>query len=245
MKLRKNRKGNLFILIFVFFIFVLFYSFKFINSKISPILFDYAFLESRKFASIIINSAISENITENVSVDELFLMSKKSNGDIETIDFNPIVVNKILTKITSSVQNSLKLLEQGKVDSLSLSDELFIDYDIDNLKKGIICTIPSGVVFNNSLLANIGPKIPVKLNLAGDIVSYINTKVTNYGINNALIEVNIVLELTEQVILPFNSSKIKIETSIPVALKLIQGSVPEYYLNGLGQNSTTFSLPIK
>ena len=62
-------------------------------------------------------------------------------------------------------------------------------------------------------------------------------RIEKEGINNALIEINIVLELKEQVILPFISKKIDIETIVPVALKLIQGSVPEYYFNGIEQNS--------
>ena len=74
-------------------------------------------------------------------------------------------------------------------------------------------------------------------------MSYVNTNVTDYGINNALIEVNVVLDLSIQVILPFVTDKIDIETSIPVSLKLIQGSVPNYYLNGL-QNSPAITLPI-
>ena len=75
--------------------------------------------------------------------------------------------------------------------------------------------------------------------------SQVNAEEYEAYFENALIEVNIVLELTEQVILPFITNKIKIETTIPVALKLIQGSVPNYYLNGINQNSTSLSLPIE
>lgn len=217
---------------------------KWINLKVSPVLFDYAELESRKLASIIINNAVAKNVTENIDIDELFLITRDSDGEIKTIDFNPITVNKILTKTTNSVQINLKYIEQGKVELLDIATDSLIDYDINKLKQGIIYEIPSGVVFGSSFLANIGPKLPVKFSLVGDIVSYINTKVTNYGINNALIEVNIVLELSEQVILPFVTEKIKIETSVPVALKLIQGSVPNYYFNGMDENSPSLSIPI-
>ena len=41
----------------------------------------------------------------------------------------------------------------------------------------------------------------------------------------------------------FVTDKITIDTTIPVALKLIQGTVPNYYLNGL-QNSPAITLPI-
>lgn len=243
-RLFKGRK-NAFVIVLLLLFVVILLCLKFINKKVSPVLLDYAELESRKLASIIINNAVSKNVTENIDIDELFMITRDSNGEIKTIDFNPITVNKILTKTTNSVQVNLKYIEQGKVELLDIATDSLIDYDISKLKKGIIYEIPSGVVFGNSFLANIGPLIPVKFSLVGDIVSYINTKVTDYGINNALVEVNIVLELSEQVILPFTTNKIKIETSVPVAMKLIQGSVPNYYLHGIDKNSTSIALPME
>ena len=79
------------------------------------------------------------------------------------LDFNPLTVNKILTKVTNSVQINLKYIEQGKVELLALTTDELIDYDINKLKKGIIYEIPTGVIFNNSFLSNLGPKLPVKL----------------------------------------------------------------------------------
>ncbi len=215
---------------------------NFISLKVNPVLLDYAQMEARKIASIIINDAVNQKITNDIDIEELFIITRDTNNEVKTIDFNPIIVNQILTETTILVQSNLRYLEQGKVDMLNLMNNALIDYNQDKLKQGIIYEIPSGVIFGNSFLANIGPKIPVKFSLVGDIVGYINTNVTDYGINNALIEVNIVLELSEQVILPFVSEKITIDTTIPVALKLIQGSVPNYYLNGL--NSPSFALPI-
>ena len=215
---------------------------NFISLKVNPVLLDYAQMEARKIASIIINDAVNQKITNDIDIEELFIITRDTNNEVKTIDFNPIIVNQILTETTILVQSNLRYLEQGKVDMLNLMNNALIDYNQDKLKQGIIYEIPSGVIFGNSFLANIGPKIPVKFSLVGDIVGYINTNVTDYGINNALIEVNIVLELSEQVILPFVSEKITIDTTIPVALKLIQGSVPNYYLNGF--NSPSFALPI-
>jgi len=237
-------KANLFVIIVIMLILAIYFSLRFINMKVNPILLDYAELESRKIASIVINNAVNKNVTQNINVDDLFLITKDELGDIKTIDFNPITVNKILTETTNSIQMNLKNIEQGKIELLDLSTNSLIEYDIDKLKKGIIYEIPTGVVFGNSFLANIGPTIPVKFSLVGDIVGYVSTKITDYGINNALIEINIVLELSEQVILPFVTNKIKIETTIPVALKLVQGSIPKYYLNGI-QNSPSFALPIE
>ena len=240
-RLKKRIKFKNSILIIILLIVSIFLAFKFINLKINPILLDYANMEAKKLASIIINDAISKNF-KNINVDELFIITK-NNDEIKSIDFNPIIVNQVLTSTTTLIQTNLKYLEQGKIELLNLNTDALIDYNTDKLRQGIIYEIPSGVIFGNSFLANIGPKIPVKFSIVGDIVSYVNNNVTDYGINNALIEVNVVLDLSIQVILPFVTDKIDIKTSIPVALKLIQGSVPNYYLNGL-QNSPAITLPI-
>lgn len=237
-----KKKINFVIFIVIILIIMIVLTLNFISLKVNPVLLDYAQMEARKIASIIINDAVNQNITNDIDIEELFIITRDTNNEVKTIDFNPIIVNQILTETTILVQSNLRYLEQGKVDMLNLMNNALIDYNQDKLKQGIIYEIPSGVIFGNSFLANIGPKIPVKFSLVGDIVGYINTNVTDYGINNALIEVNIVLELSEQVILPFVSEKITIDTTIPVALKLIQGSVPNYYLNGL--NSPSFALPI-
>ncbi len=244
LKGRRRLLKNHIIFIIIAVVLTILLLFRTINMKVNPILIDFADLESRKLASIVINNAVSKNITQGINVDELFLIVKDETT-IKSIDFNPIVVNKLLTQITNNIQLDLKYIELGKIESIDLPTDLLFNYDINKLKQGIIYEIPTGAIFGNSILANVGPKIPVKFSLVGDIVSYINTKVTDYGINNALIEVNIVLELSEQVILPFITNKIKIESSIPVALKLIQGDVPNYYLRGLNQNSASLTLPIE
>lgn len=244
MNLRKKiviKKINLLIFSFVLVFIIIILLFKIINERINPILFDYATLESRKFASIIINKAIEKNVATDLVIENLYIVSKKENNEITSVDFNPAIVNKVLTKVTSSVQMNLKNLEEGNLDLLEASDDVLIYYDKENLKKGIIFRIPSGIVFNNSLLTNIGPKIPVRFTLVGDVLSGINTKVTNYGINNALLEVSVNIKLTLKVILPISTKEVNVETNVPIAIKMIQGNVPNYYSNGLNSN---FSIPL-
>lgn len=243
-KNRKIKLINKIILIFLAIGIFVILSFKFINKKVSPILMEYAESSVKKITNLIINKAISKHTAEQLNIDELFIITKDNNGIIKTIDFNPTLVNKTLTIITNNIQLNLKYLEEGKIDLLELPDNVEVEFDESKISKGIIYEIPTGVIFNNALLSNLGPKIPVKLSIIGDIVSTINTNITNYGINNALIEVNVVVEVEEMVILPISTKKIKVSTSIPVAIKLIQGTVPNYYFNGIEKNSPSISLPV-
>lgn len=218
--------------------------FKSLNKKVTPILMTYAKEETYKLATIIINDAISKKVVNELTLDNLFLITKDDNGEIVSIDFNSIIVNKVLTTTTSAVIQNLKYIEQGRITELDLSDNIIVEYDEKLLKKGIFYEIPLGVVFENSFLSNLGPKIPVKMNLIGSIISGVETKVTNYGINNALVEVYIHLQASIQVVLPLISDRIKVETDIPVAIKLIRGNIPEYYANG-NLSSPLLSIPVE
>lgn len=239
----KMKKRNFIILIIIGIILGIISVFHYINKKVTPLFLDLAESETEKLATLIINDAVGKQVSEGLKTDTLFDINKDASGSITSIDFNSATVNKLLTTITTSVELNLKYLEEGRVDLLNLPDSILVSYDEKDLKKGIIYKIPSGSIFNNTILSNIGPKIPVKLNLVGSITSNINTKTTNYGINNALIEVYVDLNVTLEVILPYTKRKTSVETSIPVALKMIQGSVPNFYSGN--SSSPSISIPIE
>lgn len=237
--LKKSSKIILFIFLIILFIVL---SFFYINKKTTPILMKYAEVEISKLSNLIITRTISKQMTGELNLDNLFIIDKGINGEINTIDFDPKLVNKVLANCTSAVQVNLQYVEQGRLDLVDIPELLTSDYQT---KNGIIYYIPSGVVFNNSVLSNLGPKIPVRLNPVGNIEGNIHTKITDYGINNALIEVFVTIKIDEQIILPFSSKIIKVETDIPVAIKIINGKVPESYFGMADKSSTSFSIPVE
>lgn len=237
-------KKNLFLLVFILVIISVVLFLNFINNKITPILLENAELEINKFSTIMINKAVSKVLEDQINIDELFSTEKNNDGSIQMIDFNPIVVNQILKSATEVVQNNLQLLENGDIDAIGI-DEMNLSNDrIEDLENGIIFRIPLGVISDNSIISNLGPEIPVRLRFIGDVNSNITTKVTQYGINNAMVEVGVKLELTAQIILPLVTEKKSLDCNIPIAIKIIQGSVPNYYGNSLLKDSSLYSLPL-
>jgi len=234
---------TIFIVSIVLIVICIVFSFKYINTKASPIIMNYAEMEAKKLSSIVINKAISKHITEKVNGEDLFEITKDSNGEIRSIDFNTTLINKFLTETTNSVQMNLRNIEKGDLDAIEFSDSVLTTYDKDDLEKGIIYEVTSGVLFGNPFLANLGPKIPVKISLIGDATSNISAEVKDYGINSALIQVYVNLKINEKVILPFYDKDIEITTKAPVALKVITGTVPKYYSNGLSQDSPSVVVP--
>lgn len=231
----KKIKKNLFIISLILIIVCIILLFRIINNKMIPIYVDYATMEAKKIGSVIINRSVNSEVEKKLKYDDLLIVDKNSKNEVMMIDFNPVVVNRILNDITNNIQNDFKEIKRGNIDESKWEDKI----NINSKKKGVIYEMPSGIVFNNVLFRNLGPKIPVKLELEGDILTNINTHVSNYGINNALIEISVVVEVNEKVILPITTKDIKVKSSIPLFIKMIQGTVPEY-LGGIEKNSSYY-----
>ena len=204
-----------------------------VSKKVTPILMVYAEKKSKSVASIMISEAVNNNVFKDLSKDDLFIQTKDKSGKVVSTDFNPVIVNTVLNKITIYVQNYLEQLESGTIEELELSKTVLNNYDLEKLKKGVIYEIPSGIVFHNSLLSNLGPKIPVKINLNGDVITDIKTDVQSYGINNALIKVSANVKVYMQVIIPFKTKEVVVEANVPIVMKLVEGNVPSYYYPNL------------
>lgn len=213
-----------------------------IGTKIKPSLVRYATVEAKRFSNIIINYAVDEVVTNNLDNEKIFNVVKNKNDEIETIDFNTKNVNKILELITKNIQAKLLAVEQGDIKALGINDGLK-GINFENIKKGVVCELPAGSLFSSSLLANTGPPIPVKLSFIGEVSATISTNVKEYGINNVYLEVNVHVEVLERITMPIFTEEVKSENDIPIAIRVIQGKIPNYYINGFENHSNSYTLP--
>ena len=236
MNLKRRKKKKIINKLFILFILIMVVSFfviKIFDNRVKPILLSYAEAETRKLTTLVINKAVTKQIALNMDPDNLYEIETNDNNEINIVSYNSTTVTKILNSITNLVQLNLKSIEEGNIDLLELPD----NYDTDKLKEGIIYEIPFGAITNISFLSNLGPKIPVKLHLIGDVTSGIRSNLTEYGINNALLEIGVNIEVTCRINMPFISKQIKVDNTVPIVIKLIQGKVPEYYFNGFSSNN--------
>ena len=244
LRIKKNRK-NIFLLTIIMVLIVSYLVIKIVGDLAVPPLKKYAKNEANKLTNIVVTRTIEKIVNDDLNVDELYIINMDANNNINMIDFNTIEVNSLLTNVITEIQNNLQNIQDGNIDKINMEELGLQKYDKNNLERGIIYRIPLGIISNNTILSNLGPMIPVKVNLNGEISGNISTKVTNYGINNALIETIIHLEINQLVMLPISSDEIKVTSEIPIAMKLVQGIVPNYYFNGIDKNSNTLTVPIE
>jgi len=214
----------LLIIIFINSIICAFYLTKKYSDKIYPYIYSYSLTMAKKISTDIINKSLTEELERELAVDTLYTVVKNDNDEIQMIDFNTSKVNKVLTNLTNNIEDNIKNLEL-----LQTYDRGYIVTNYNNL----IYNLPVGLVSDNIFLSNLGTSIPIKLSLIADAMTNLETEVTEYGLNNALLKIEIEVLINTKIIAPFTSKELTIRNTIPVSIKVIQGIVPGYYINGI------------
>ena len=214
-----------------------------VGKQLNPTIRSYSEIEAKRFGTFVINYSLDKDFLKSLN-GNIFETTNNDIGEIQMIDFKTKEVNEVLEKATEKVQKQLINLENGNIGDMNIADT-FKGLRYKQIKNGIVCELPMGVVFSNSLLSNTGPVIPIKFNFIGQVLTNLNTEVETYGINSVYIEVKLHIEITELITMPLRTEEVKIETDIPLTIKVIQGTIPNYYQQQLQKDSSIFTLPIE
>lgn len=200
------------------------------QKKLGPGLIKCAEDEVNHLTSLIMNNCIRKYIEETNNL-ELLKIERNTNQEIERIQYDTRILNQTRTQIIDMLENDLDNMVKGDLEAIDLNLNKLSDEYYEKTSDGILFTVSIGSATGNYFFANIGPKIPLNLKTIGDATASINTNITEYGMNNALIEVNIELETTTIIHMPFLSKEVKVKNIIPLTMEIIQGTIPNYYLN--------------
>ena len=66
----------------------------------------------------------------------------------------------------------------------------------------------------------------------GQVNTELDVKVREYGINNVIVEMDVIVSVCEQASMPLTSKKKDIIVKEPISIEIIKGEIPNYY-NGL------------
>ncbi|KKB72940.1 MULTISPECIES: sporulation protein YunB [Bacillus] len=225
------------LLSFVIFIFSTTVSLLIINSSIKPTLLNIAEMETNRIAMHAIQEAVESYISKDKNVQNMIEMKTSENGKVTTVDFNSHVVKDMQSKITKALHHNLQETETEEFNSSAKTKK--------GRDDGVIYQIPLGQTTGNSLLGNLGPKIPVRLNIVGDVFTDVKESVKPYGINNALINIGVLVEVKVRVVIPFATKTAVVKNTIPATIQAIHGDVPDFYSGSGSQTSPSIQIPSK
>ena len=122
LKNKKRKKSKVINTIIVIFIFLVLFVVIFINyysNKSRDVLMAYAEAETRKLTVLVINKAITKQMSDSWA-DDIFDIVYNDKGEIVLIDFNSKNSSKILSTMTSLIELNLRAIEEGKIDMIEL-----------------------------------------------------------------------------------------------------------------------------
>ena len=197
-----------------------------VNQKIDKILYQF-------FSDLITDEVINEE-----SVNNILEINMNSNDEIVSVNYDLEKTYKILTLVSDILKKGISNLENGKID-VSVYDKYLSSGD-----NGLVLSIPILLGSKNIFLNNLGPRIPVLINFNETLLTNIRTKVTNYGFNNALLEIYITVEMQKLIITPMKEEKEKFYYDILVSALVVNGSVPNFYGGTYETNSGILDIPM-
>ena len=226
MYLKNNKKHFLKKNTFILFLIIvsIFYGIHILGKNLNHYYLEYSENEASRIITNSISEAVNERVLKQIKNESLYTVVRNKDDEIEMIDYNSYLVNIFLRDVTNNVTKYLAM-EEDKSNNASFY-------------------IPMGSIFQNPILNNRGPKIPVRMELVGSVLTGVNSKVTNYGINNSLIEIFVHIEVNERVILPVTAKNMTIVNDIPISYRIIKGKIPSYY-SGTNSSSSMYMMPIE
>lgn len=182
----------------------------FLENRLEPTLLILASQKSEQLAKEAITDAVTKRISQQgVDFHQIVKIEKDKEGQIQAYQFNFKEYARIVGETTSRIQNKLQEFENDNVNS----------------------TIPLGLATGNSLLANMGPDLPVTFMPIGSVKTKLETELKEAGINMVLATVYIYVEVDLRIVIPFATDEQTVTTKIPITHSLIVGDVPQYLYN--------------
>lgn len=144
------------------------------------------------------SSNIASSINNNLNYIDLNDIFNDANGYINTTK-----INNILVEINKDLENNLGKYVNDKVN------------------------IPLGIIFSETLFSNSKINIKIKIKPVSSFTTDVVSEVVEYGINNSLIKINLVVKVKIMALIPFNSEEIDVTTNVPLAYYIREGNVPD------------------
>lgn len=163
-------------------------------------------------AKLILTGAADEAILsvmkeENIKYDDIAIVTRREDGDINGIEINTTAVNLLKSSMSKAI-------------SEIVSRESF--YNID---------IHIGTLLGSEYTSGLGPKINFKFQIAPTSVVNFKSHFQSAGINQTLHRIIIEIKMSASVLLAGYTDSFSVSTSAIAAQTVIVGAVPENFTN--------------
>ncbi|HLS09011.1 sporulation protein YunB [Lentibacillus sp.] len=228
--------SKMIVLTAIIFALMIFLSLAIIDKGIKPTLMDIAERRTDEFATRGINTAV--RFAENYNYDDLLNITYDNEGNVATYNWNSAVVSEINRVATDRVEEYFRYMNTGEPPDYenSLFEPEEFEDTTENLpmKDPTVVEIPLGQATGNTILANLGPRIPVNLEFVGNVRTNIVREDEPLGLNGAWVSLYVQVEADVQIVIPFMTDVTTVSTEIYIDGGALMGDVPDFYGGGDG-----------
>ena len=200
---RNHKKGYKIIIISSICILIFLFIF---GMFISPILKNTIELRSKSLATMAMNSAINEVVTNSVVYDDLVNIVTDELGNITMIQANSLEINNLSKDLAQTTEK--RIVELGQ--------------------SGI--AIPVGSFTGIPLLVGVGPKLKLNVTPIGAVTCSFSSKFDSAGINQTIHRIYLTINARVGVVMPLYSKRFDAKQQVLICESIIVGQVPEVYL---------------
>ena len=224
MKRFKRHKEINFLWVYILLIIIeVVWSINSLGKLISPKLINIVKNNIVYYDNLLVEEYVDTKELRSNLIDDLISLDKNKEEEIINIDINTAKAYELMGNIVKELKN--KTDSYGDVDAYA-----------KNKRGSMVLRYPIGLASSNILLNNLGYRIPLKLALNSNVLTGIKTKVTNYGLNNALIEVYLKVSFISNVIYFGLDDSINSDYEILLASRMVMGRVPDMFNGYLEKN---------
>ena len=226
-KIVKISKVYLGVVTLIFFLTILLFN---IYSRVaSDNLIEVSFIKLNEFMESFLSNNINYDLLKDDVMKDIIVINKNKDGEILYVTYDMDQAYFALEVVTQELESAISELEHGE-NNINLKN-------IISGKNGIALKMPMFINSKDIFFFFFGPSIYVPINFVGSVLTNIKTKITDYGINNALVEIYVTVVLDTNLISPVVEKSNKINYDVLVASTVVNGRVPEVY-GGLIQSKS-------
>ena len=222
MRLKRKRKTNYFIIFLVIFI-ITRMMLKDIGGKLAYHIENIVIKNVNKSVYNSVFSIVGSDELGSEELLDVISLSKNNDGEVISIDYKMNIAYDVLSDCIEDLYSSITSLDMSSLYKSGINNVYYI---------------PMGLIYNNVLLDNLGFRIPCKINFISDIDIGFKTKIKDYGVNNLLIELYLVIDIKNYIMSPSTYKEFGEKYEILVASKIVLGRISMYY-NGIMEKSSS------
>lgn len=207
--MRKDKWKNIKVLCIVLSIMIIFLIiFMNIDKRLRPLITDYSSSTGETVMISLVDEIVSDIFAEeNISYNDLVMLSRDENGQVTALEINAAKMNYIKSNISVRVAEEIAQKEKYTLK------------------------IPFGTIIGNEYTIGRGPSIKFKMQITTTVIADFESKFYSAGINQVLHQIHINVKMNGQTIVPWYRSTFSVNTNVIAAQTVIVGITPDAYTN--------------